>query len=117
MARLLLAPCVTAAQDALYNNPPSDPPCSCPTCLALPPVTAEGVPPCICSGCVPEEGPAPVLLARRRNMNPIPAKDRLRKKMRTEATTCLRAFRAKVYDSSAVTSALARAVGEDVFLP
>ncbi|OSD02979.1 P-loop containing nucleoside triphosphate hydrolase protein [Trametes coccinea BRFM310] len=33
MAQLLLAPCITAMQNILYDNPPTDPPCGCPRCL------------------------------------------------------------------------------------
>ncbi|KAH9928409.1 uncharacterized protein B0H18DRAFT_1001167, partial [Fomitopsis serialis] len=54
MARMILAPCKAAEQNRLYDNPPSDPSCSCETCSRRPRLPTP--PACKCSGCVPEEG-------------------------------------------------------------
>ncbi|KAI0713538.1 P-loop containing nucleoside triphosphate hydrolase protein, partial [Earliella scabrosa] len=81
MARLLCAECVSAEQDVLYDNPPSETPCSCPGCSRSQALMSS-LPPwrCDCSGCDsdPEEtvftGPS-----RRRDTNPVPKKKRLSK--------------------------------------
>ncbi|EIW62771.1 P-loop containing nucleoside triphosphate hydrolase protein [Trametes versicolor FP-101664 SS1] len=66
MARMIVADCKTAAQDAIYENPAVDEPCSCTKCRARPP------PPliCRCSGCEPEDNNHPDAM----NMDPpVPA--------------------------------------------
>lgn len=59
MVRIILAPCKVAEQDALYDNPFSDPPCLCKTCTMLA-VSDVSSPLCTCSGpghrgCQPEQ--------------------------------------------------------------
>ncbi|KAJ7447406.1 P-loop containing nucleoside triphosphate hydrolase protein [Mycena latifolia] len=41
MAEMTVAPCKIEAQNRLYNNPPSDPPCKCKTCTDDPPPPPE----------------------------------------------------------------------------
>ncbi|TFY74161.1 hypothetical protein EWM64_g9851 [Hericium alpestre] len=54
VARLLLAPCLRKEQDLLYDNPLSDPPCTCRSCTSRPPLLLPI--PCNCSGCVIDSG-------------------------------------------------------------
>ncbi|TFY73240.1 hypothetical protein EWM64_g10773 [Hericium alpestre] len=61
IAQLLLAPCLRKEQDLLYDNPSSDPPCTCPLCASHPLLSCSI--PCNCSGCVIDPGdikPKPV---------------------------------------------------------
>ncbi|KAJ7136424.1 P-loop containing nucleoside triphosphate hydrolase protein [Mycena crocata] len=58
MAEMILADCKVAAQNRLYNNPKSDPPCTCKTCTDNPPPPPRV--PCNCSGCMPESLPPTV---------------------------------------------------------
>ncbi|KAI0737819.1 P-loop containing nucleoside triphosphate hydrolase protein [Daedaleopsis nitida] len=68
MARLLLAPCVTAEQNILYANPPSDPLCLCTVCtLARTQASTTTIRiQCMCSSCTPEDPPASLIPKRGR---------------------------------------------------
>ncbi len=112
MARLLLAPCATAAQDELYKNPAVDPPCACAQCTA----TTVAIPssPCRCSGCVPEED-LPPRARKRRTMNPVPPKQRLIETMRKKGKRELEKLRLEIYRMD--DSAANRALPPDVYLP
>ncbi|KAJ3963697.1 P-loop containing nucleoside triphosphate hydrolase protein [Lentinula raphanica] len=49
LARLYLSKCKVDCIDDLYDNPRTDTPCTCPTCLQSPPSPRQI--PCSCSGC------------------------------------------------------------------
>ncbi|KAJ7115601.1 P-loop containing nucleoside triphosphate hydrolase protein [Mycena crocata] len=52
MPKLILAQCKVKAIDQLYNNPTSEPVCTCPPCVESPRPGPRT--PCDCSGCLPE---------------------------------------------------------------
>ncbi|KAJ6503102.1 P-loop containing nucleoside triphosphate hydrolase protein [Mycena vulgaris] len=91
MAEMTVAKCKVAAQNRLYNNPISDPPCKCETCLDDPPPSPRAS--CNCSGCVPEtitlppKPPAPP-----KPIDKIPKHKRLTKLQRAHGTIRLQEF-------------------------
>ncbi|KAJ7761338.1 P-loop containing nucleoside triphosphate hydrolase protein [Mycena metata] len=54
--QMILAKYKVKCQDILYDNPPTDPPCTCLMCAERPPRSLPQA--CNCSGCVPENLPA-----------------------------------------------------------
>lgn len=89
MAHLLLSPCYSAYENSIYDNPPSDPPCLCETCVKTPLPSSHN---CCCSGCKPE----PILPPLRRTVPrqpPIRMELRLTEKMMILGTTQLQEFR------------------------
>ncbi|KAL1945781.1 hypothetical protein VTO73DRAFT_1783 [Trametes versicolor] len=124
MARLLLAPCATDEQNTLYGNPLSDPPCLCPRCMApavdRPDNSTTSPPsiypsPCSCSGCKPEDVAPAVGSLKRKDMNPVPKRQRLNKAMRAVGTKHLERTRMAIYRSSKTETS--RALTPDVYLP
>ncbi|KAL6305496.1 P-loop containing nucleoside triphosphate hydrolase protein, partial [Sparassis latifolia] len=78
MAHMLLADCKIAEQNHLYDNPTTDPPCTCSSCqVNLRPIRST----CDCSGCVPEDLPDR-LFPMKKAMNSVKRKDRLSRGMR-----------------------------------
>lgn len=53
VAQLVLAPCKVDLFNKLYDNPKTDKPCTCLTCVAKPAATRSEQ--CTCSGCSPED--------------------------------------------------------------
>ncbi|KAI1781901.1 hypothetical protein LXA43DRAFT_1054118 [Ganoderma leucocontextum] len=115
MARLLCAPCVSAEQNSLYNNPPLDPPCSCLTCSPSTPFASSQHPPCDYSGCSPEPAPPPKEKTRAPDRNPIPRNQRVSRKMRAMGVKELLTFRMAVYLSLDVN--VSRSFPPEVLLP
>ncbi|KAJ7127278.1 P-loop containing nucleoside triphosphate hydrolase protein, partial [Mycena crocata] len=73
---MVMAECKVKCQDALYNNPSADAPCTCATCTTSPRNIASAS--CNCSGCVPEELDAVAKPPRASRVNPaIPKPKRL----------------------------------------
>lgn len=93
-ARLLLADCRTVHLDTLYNNPPTDPPCTCDKCATAPPP-----PPlrCISSCCIPEDVQPYVPGLKQKKMNPVKKTDRLTRPMRAIGLKRLQDLRWKIY--------------------
>lgn len=119
MARLLTAACISAEQDRLYNNPPFDIPCTCPRCStrhtpALDSNSTVIYSRCKCSGCFPEDA-SPVIPSKRKDMNPIPRRQRLTKEMRADGTKELCKLRTTLYRSE--DSAMKRATSPELYLP
>nr|VWP01258.1 Succinate-semialdehyde dehydrogenase (EC [Ganoderma boninense] len=116
MARVLCAPCFSAEQDALYNNPPHDPPCSCSSCsssLAPPSPLPERS--CICSRCFPEPAPPPKEKTRAPDMNPVPRSQRISRKMRAKGVKELTSLRMDIYLSLDTT--VSRSFPPEMLLP
>lgn len=88
MARLLIASCHSQEDDILYDNPPSDPSCSCNTCIKQP---SSAIHICKCSACVPET-PLPPLLRATQTLPSIPVDLRLTETMIRQGTTRLQEF-------------------------
>ncbi|KAI1782679.1 P-loop containing nucleoside triphosphate hydrolase protein [Ganoderma leucocontextum] len=105
MVWLLCAPCTTAEQDVLYNNPPADPPCPCSTCDTPPlPFESPPAPACNCSGCMPEPAPLAKEKTRAADTNPIPRGQRLTRKMQAKGMQELVALRIVIYLSADTAS-------------
>ncbi|KAJ7466377.1 P-loop containing nucleoside triphosphate hydrolase protein [Mycena latifolia] len=114
MAEMTVAPCKIEAQNRLYNNPPSDPPCKCKTCTGDPPPPPRTS--CNCSGCVPEKILPPV--KRPPAPTPIdktPKHRRLSKLQRAHRTTRLLSFQREIWREADVN--ITSFVPPDTFLP
>jgi hypothetical protein len=94
--QMIVAKCKVKCQDSLYNNPVTDPLCTCPTCP--PPTTDRISASCNCSGCLPEKvttlPKAP--RASRINMDILPA-HRLSKLQRKHGRQPLLALRLEIW--------------------
>ncbi|KAJ8095755.1 hypothetical protein PM082_022862 [Marasmius tenuissimus] len=105
LASLVLAKCKVTAIDKLYENPPADSPCTCPTCTNSPP--ASRVETCNCSGCVPEAGIASIPKEKKKKDNhsaltsygiELPKQHkRLSQVLRAHGTRELKAFRMQLF--------------------
>jgi hypothetical protein len=93
MARVLLSKCIPMQQDVEFENPVTDPPCTCETCRGKPRPSRPN--PCNCSKCLPETLPAKS--KQRRTVPAIPMSDRLTDDMRSLATERLIGFRTKLW--------------------
>jgi hypothetical protein len=98
MARLILATCKVREQNVLYNNPVSDPPCTCAQCENNCPLPLSSS--CNCSGCLPEpksiSSPAPRPRAPKPIDN-IPKKDRLSRLKRSHGQKRLLNLRLEIW--------------------
>ncbi|KAJ7703573.1 hypothetical protein B0H17DRAFT_1127196 [Mycena rosella] len=91
MVEMTVAKCKIEAQNRLYNNPPSDPPCKCLSCVDDPPPPARTL--CNCSGCLPETiKPPPKPSAAPKPIDEIPKHKRLSKLQRAHGTNRLLAL-------------------------
>lgn len=72
VAQLVLASCKVELLNELYDNPPEEIPCHCPTCTAKPVVTRPEQ--CTCSGCSPEDPEAVASIGVRPRDSSQPAK-------------------------------------------
>ncbi|KAJ6475854.1 P-loop containing nucleoside triphosphate hydrolase protein [Mycena vulgaris] len=97
-AEILTVKCKPAEQDRQFDNPTSDSPCPCKTCVAFPP-TPRPVH-CLCSGCVPEtshELYQPSVKKKQTAPSDIPAGKRLTKVMKEAGRARLEEFRLSVW--------------------
>ncbi|KAJ7886512.1 hypothetical protein B0H13DRAFT_2277703 [Mycena leptocephala] len=104
---MIAAKCKIEAQNRLYNNPVADPPCKCTTCIADPPPLPRVD--CNCSGCVPENIPAPAKPPPApKPIDKIPKHKRLSKLQRTHGTARLVGFQRDIWRQAdiAITSFL-----------
>ncbi|KAJ7779877.1 hypothetical protein B0H16DRAFT_1300097 [Mycena metata] len=99
MPRLIVAKCKVNEQNLLYDNPASDPHCTCPTCPdQLPPFQR---PSCNCSGCTPEILPTLKPVARASKLNPdIRKADRLSRLQKAHGTKHLVDLRLEIWRNS-----------------
>ncbi|KAJ7289649.1 hypothetical protein C8J57DRAFT_1046954 [Mycena rebaudengoi] len=99
MARLIVAKCKVQEQNLIYDNPVSDPPCTCLQCTESsppPPPTS-----CNCSGCLPETLPAPTPASRApKPSDNIPPKDRLSRLQKAHGTKALLDLRLEIWRHS-----------------
>ncbi|KAI0728029.1 P-loop containing nucleoside triphosphate hydrolase protein [Fomitopsis betulina] len=114
MAKILLASCKVAEQNAVYDNPLSNPQCLCETCtetLAMRRLLSDCITPrpCNCSGpgdlgCQPEALPDTVARTKAKDNNAIPKSKRLTRAMRAVGTQQLLQFRDIIYSSASTPS-------------
>ncbi|KAK7047014.1 ATP-dependent DNA helicase Q1 [Favolaschia claudopus] len=94
------AKCKVAALNKLYNNPASDPPCTCATCKENPPPPPSTS--CNCSGCLPETLPIIKRPPRPSKINHnIPKSQRLSKLQKARGTERLLELRLEIWKKAA----------------
>ena len=99
IARLIVSKCKVAEIDRLYDNPPSDVPCTCSLCSTLPPASRPSV--CNCSGCIPETLPPITRPPRVSKINSeIPPSQRLSKIQRAHGTKRLLSLRLEIWKAA-----------------
>ncbi|KAJ7219863.1 P-loop containing nucleoside triphosphate hydrolase protein [Mycena rebaudengoi] len=99
MARLIVADCKVQEQNLIYNNPLSDPICSCDSCTENPPPPPPTS--CNCSGCFPEStSTSTVAPHASKSSNNIPTKDRLTKLQKAYGTEQLLQLRLEIWRAS-----------------
>ncbi|KAJ6480035.1 P-loop containing nucleoside triphosphate hydrolase protein [Mycena vulgaris] len=99
IARLTVAECEVSEINCIYDNPTSDAPCKCATCLRIPPPSHPLL--CNCSGCLPDTVPPLIRPPRASRVNKeIPKAKRLSKIQRAHATTRLLDFRIEIWKSA-----------------
>ena len=99
VAKLVTASCKVKALDELYDNPPTDPLCTCTTCAILPVVPRPDT--CQCSGCQPEQLVLPPSRSKPRVLRPkVPAGQRITQKMRKHAGHVLHTYRKAQRDAT-----------------
>jgi hypothetical protein len=99
MPKMILAKCKVRAQNELYNNPISEPQCTCSSCVDNPPHSPKN--PCDCSGCLPENITPPARPARQSTVNAaIPKNKRLSKLQKAHGLERLIQFRLEIWRNS-----------------
>ncbi|CDO73525.1 hypothetical protein BN946_scf185013.g160 [Trametes cinnabarina] len=103
VARLVLAQCKIDFLDKLYDNPIKDQPCTCPYCIANPPLPRPAQ--CSCSGCMPEQENTPptsraVLPTQKKPR--VPAAQYVTRKMQDVARSRFAEFRKALREDSDV---------------
>ncbi|KAF8149766.1 P-loop containing nucleoside triphosphate hydrolase protein [Mycena galopus ATCC 62051] len=102
MPEMIVSSCKVEAQNRLYNNPISDPPCTCTTCTSIPPRLPR--PACNCSGCISENLTAPAKSAAApKPIDGIPKRKRLTKLQRAHGTARLLVFQREVWRQADIT--------------
>lgn len=99
MPILITASCKVVAQNKIYNNPPSDPRCTCSPCISNPPLGPRT--PCDCSGCLPETITPIVRATRASKVNTaIPKAKRLSKIQKAHGFKRLLELRLEIWRAS-----------------
>ncbi|KAK7015999.1 ATP-dependent DNA helicase Q1 [Favolaschia claudopus] len=102
--KLIVAKCKTVAINDIYNNPTTDPRCSCPTCQDNSHPLAPSS--CNCSGCIPENLPALPATARASKVNTkIPKSRRLSRLQKSHGTKRLLQLRTEFWRDSSQSPA------------
>ncbi|KAJ3817575.1 hypothetical protein F5880DRAFT_1445447, partial [Lentinula raphanica] len=102
LARLYTAKCKVTCIDELYENPQTDEPCTCPTCVQSPPAIRKS--PCSCSGCklklfIPN--PIPQSTHSTHDTLEKPKKhQRISLAMRAHGSNELKKFREQIYEAA-----------------